>query len=148
MTFRVEASDDLVALLDSDRMRQAVDNLLHNASRFAPVGSEIVMAGSARGHDLVIEVSDSGPGFPPEFLPHAFERFSRPDSGRARAGGGTGLGLSIVQAIATAHGGKALAPQQGRGWCQRRVGAARRRHRPVSDGFIASSATKPVLSSA
>lgn len=115
VTFRVEASDELVALLDSDRMRQAVDNLLHNASRFAPVGSEIVMAASARGHDLVIEVSDSGPGFPPEFLPHAFERFSRPDSGRARAGGGTGLGLSIVQAIATAHGGKALARNRAEG---------------------------------
>ena len=115
VTLRVEASDELVALLDSDRMRQAVDNLLHNASRFAPVGSEIVMAASARGHDLVIEVSDSGPGFPPDFLPHAFERFSRPDSGRARAGGGTGLGLSIVQAIVTAHGGKALAGNRAEG---------------------------------
>jgi len=49
VTLRVEASDELVALLDSDRMRQAVDNLLHNASRFAPVGSEIVMAPAPAG---------------------------------------------------------------------------------------------------
>ena len=48
---------------------------------------------------------DEGPGFPPDFLPHAFERFSRPDE--ARSGGGAGLGLAIAQAIAAAHGGSA-----------------------------------------
>jgi len=59
------------------------------------------------GPDLVIEVRDSGPGLPAEFLPHAFERFRRPDSGRSRSDGGAGLGLAIVQAIALAHGGRA-----------------------------------------
>jgi two-component system OmpR family sensor kinase len=54
-----------------------------------------------------LHVSDSGPGFPPEFLPHAFERFRRADA--ARSDGGTGLGLAIVDAIATAHGGRARA---------------------------------------
>jgi len=58
---------------------------------------------------VVIEVTDSGPGFPADFLPHAFERFRRPDVGRSRADGGSGLGLAIVAAIATAHGGKATA---------------------------------------
>jgi signal transduction histidine kinase len=52
-------------------------------------------------------VSDSGPGFPPDFLPHAFERFRRVDT--ARAEGGTGLGLAIVDAIAQAHSGRAAA---------------------------------------
>jgi len=65
------------------------------------------------GHEvaaqLVIEVSDRGPGFPPEFRPHAFERFSRADSGRARARGGSGLGLAVVHAIAASHGGTAEA---------------------------------------
>jgi len=102
---RVEADGELTALVDRGRLRQAMDNLLLNALRFAPSGSEIVVSATARGQDVVLEVTDSGPGFPVEFLPHAFERFSRPDS--ARAGGGAGLGLSIVQAIATAHGGRA-----------------------------------------
>jgi two-component system OmpR family sensor kinase len=102
---RVEADDELTALVDAGRLRQAVDNLLHNAVRFAPSGSEIVVRVAASGQNVLLDVTDSGPGFPVEFLPHAFERFSRPDS--ARAGGGAGLGLSIVQAIAVAHGGRA-----------------------------------------
>ena len=52
-------------------------------------------------------MSDAGPGFPPDFLPHAFERFRRVDT--ARAEGGSGLGLAIVDAIAQAHGGRAAA---------------------------------------
>jgi two-component system OmpR family sensor kinase len=52
-------------------------------------------------------VIDGGPGFPPEFLPHAFERFGRADSSRGE--GGSGLGLAIVEAIAVAHGGRARA---------------------------------------
>ena len=61
------------------------------------------------GPSLVIEVRDSGPGFPPDFLPHAFERFRRPGQDRARSAGGAGLGLAIVQAIALAHEGRVVA---------------------------------------
>jgi two-component system, OmpR family, sensor kinase len=99
----------LVADLDPDRIREAVDNLVDNALRFAPEGTSIVLAARAAGGDLVLEVSDEGPGFPAEFLPQAFERFRRPDSGRARSDGGAGLGLAIVSAIAHAHGGRATA---------------------------------------
>lgn len=67
------------------------------------------MSGHEVAAQLVIEVSDRGPGFPPEFRPHAFERFSRADSGRARARGGSGLGLAVVHAIAASHGGTAEA---------------------------------------
>jgi hypothetical protein len=57
-----------------------------------------------------IEVSNSGPGFPAEYLTHAFQRFARPaDTGRTRSEGGAGLGLAIVNAIARAHGGWASA---------------------------------------
>ena len=58
---------------------------------------------------LAIEVTDKGPGFAPEFLPHAFERFRRPDASRSRSDGGAGLGLAIVEAIAVTHGGTATA---------------------------------------
>jgi signal transduction histidine kinase len=58
-------------------------------------------------------VRDEGPGFPPAFLPRAFERFTRADEARAR--GGTGLGLAIAAAIAAAHGGTAHAANGERG---------------------------------
>jgi signal transduction histidine kinase len=58
---------------------------------------------------LTVEVDDRGPGFPTEFLPHAFDRFHRAGDDRSRDEGGTGLGLSIVRAIARAHGGEAVA---------------------------------------
>jgi two-component system OmpR family sensor kinase len=105
----VQAPAGLVADLDPDRIREAIDNLVDNALRFAPAGTSIVLAARAAGGDLTVEVADRGPGFPAEFLPHAFERFRRPDSGRARSDGGAGLGLAIVSAIAHAHGGRATA---------------------------------------
>jgi two-component system OmpR family sensor kinase len=107
---------------DQDRLRQAVDNLLSNAIRHSPAGGTVELA-AARGRrhaqDLVvIEVRDQGPGFPPGFLPHAFERFSRADAGRSRAEGGTGLGLAIVDFIARAHGGRAVAVNRPDGGAQ------------------------------
>ena len=110
VTCRVDAQPGTYASLDVDRIRQAVDNLIDNALRFAPGGSVIVLAARADApSDLDIEVRDDGPGFPAGFLPHAFERFRRPDSGRSRGDGGAGLGLAIVRAIVAAHGGVATA---------------------------------------
>ena len=109
VTCRIDVPAGTRACVDPDRIRQAIDNLLGNALRFAPAGSVIVIAAREDGPDLSIEVRDTGPGFPADFLPHAFERFRRPDAGRSRDGGGAGLGLAIVQAIAVAHGGTATA---------------------------------------
>ena len=109
VTGRVDVPPGTYADVDPDRILQAVDNLVGNALRFAPRGSVIVLAARAGGRDLEIDVSDDGPGFPVGFLPHAFERFTRPDSGRSRGDGGAGLGLAIVRAIAVAHGGTATA---------------------------------------
>jgi two-component system OmpR family sensor kinase len=115
VTCRVDAAPGLTAVVDAGRIRQAVDNLLDNALRFAPRGTTVVISGEITGTSLVIEVRDAGPGFPPEFLPHAFERFRRPDQGRARSAGGAGLGLAIVQAIALAHEGRAVAANRPEG---------------------------------
>ena len=125
---RVDVQPGTCADVDPDRIRQAVDNLIGNALRFAPRGSVIVLAARAAGGGLDIEVSDDGPGFPAGFLPHAFERFARPDSGRSRGDGGAGLGLAIVRAIAAAHGGVATAGNKPGG------GAVVRLHLPGAVG--------------
>jgi signal transduction histidine kinase len=106
---RVDAPTGLYAKLDGERIRQAVDNLVENALRFSPSGTEITLTARAQGGDLELEMADHGPGFPTDFLPHAFERFRRPDSSRSRIEGGAGLGLAIVMTIAVAHGGMATA---------------------------------------
>jgi two-component system OmpR family sensor kinase len=104
------------ARLDPARVRQALDNLLGNAIRHTPPGGLVTVAGQMDGSELVLEVADSGPGFPAEFAGVAFEPFTRVDAGRAPDDGGTGLGLAIVRAIAEAHGGSvALSPRSGGG---------------------------------
>jgi hypothetical protein len=104
---------DLPAQADPDRLRQAVDNLIRNAIRHAPPGSVIEVSGrsgiAAGRRTVLVSVRDHGPGFPPDFLPHAFERFRRADPARSSRSGGSGLGLAIVASIAEAHGGRAAA---------------------------------------
>ncbi|HEX8863531.1 MAG TPA: ATP-binding protein [Actinomycetes bacterium] len=105
----LQVEPELVAAVDGDRLRQAVDNLLDNALRVAPAGSEVRLEAGRRNGTLEVSVSDRGPGFPAGFLPHAFERFHRADTARTRQHGGAGLGLAIVNAIAHGHGGRAEA---------------------------------------
>lgn len=95
----------LVIHADRVRLEQALGNLVDNALRHG--GDDIRLAAVGRNGSAELHVADNGPGFPPEFLEHAFERFSRADQARRR--GGAGLGLAIVQTIAEAHGGAARA---------------------------------------
>jgi signal transduction histidine kinase len=108
---RISVLDDGVGAVrgDVDRLRQALDNLLSNAIRHSPAGGTVLVRLAREGADTVLEVADGGAGFPPEFLPSAFERFARSDDARTRDRGGSGLGLAIVAAIMAAHGGAAVA---------------------------------------
>ena len=90
---------------DAERLRQALDNLIDNALRYGRGPIEVSVQPTQGS--VEIHVTDEGPGFPPGFLPRAFERFSRADAARSRDG--VGLGLSIVEAIARAHRGEAHA---------------------------------------
>jgi signal transduction histidine kinase len=90
---------------DPARLEQALANLVDNALTYGD-GTVALSARQVNG-SVELHVSDEGPGFPPEFLPRAFERFTRADEARTR--GGTGLGLAIAAAIAGAHGGSAHA---------------------------------------
>jgi two-component system, OmpR family, sensor kinase len=107
----VDAPEDSVLVGDRLRLEQALGNLVDNALRHGAgtIRLEAVDVAAV----IVLRVSDEGPGFPDDFLTHAFERFSRADV--ARAGGGAGLGLAIVDAIARAHGGTATAKNSANG---------------------------------
>jgi two-component system, OmpR family, sensor kinase len=101
-TLEAEPSSAVVHA-DPERLGQALGNLVENALRH---GAGIVtLFARERGGSLELHVLDAGGGFPPEFLPLAFDRFSRGEE--SRAGGGSGLGLSIVALIAAGHGGRA-----------------------------------------
>lgn len=97
---------DVSLTVDRLRLEQALSNLVDNALRHGAGRVELEALTGPNGR-LELHVRDEGPGFPPDFLPHAFERFTRPTADRA--GHGSGLGLAIVETIAFAHGGTALA---------------------------------------
>ena len=99
----VTASDGVELVGDQVRLEQALGNLVDNALRHG--GAPVRLSATTTNGAVELHVLDEGPGFPPEFLPRAFERFSRPDE--ARSGQGAGLGLALAQAIAVAHGGSA-----------------------------------------
>lgn len=109
VAIEVHGDPSLAVPLDAELFRRAIDNLLDNALRFAPPGSSVTLDIGTEGHELVVRVADRGPGFPPEFLPHAFERFRRADDARSRADGGSGLGLAIVLSVTEAHRGTVTA---------------------------------------
>jgi two-component system, OmpR family, sensor kinase len=107
LAVHVDQSVELLAVPSS--CRRVLDNLVDNALRYAPAGSTIEVRVRHVDHEVEIEVLDRGPGFPPGFLPHAFERFRRADDARSRDSGGAGLGLAIVRSVAERAGGSATA---------------------------------------
>jgi signal transduction histidine kinase/DNA-binding NarL/FixJ family response regulator len=91
---------------DRDRLMQVITNLLGNAIKFTPEGGRIAVSCARRSSAVEVRVADSGPGIPPESLPHVFDRFYQ-SSGRAKARAeGVGLGLTIAKGIVDAHGGR------------------------------------------
>jgi two-component system OmpR family sensor kinase len=119
---RADQEDELSVLGDPDRLRQLVLNLVDNAIKYTPADGRVTVTVVEEEHWARIDVSDTGPGIPPEHLqpspngvPLIFERFYRADKSRARTaasnggngrGGGTGLGLAIAYWIVQAHAGR------------------------------------------
>lgn len=105
---------DLTIDADAEKLEQALQNLAANAIRHTPDGGRLTLAAEVvdadDGFAASLTVKDTGPGIPPEHLPHIFERFYKADASRsAAAAAGSGLGLSIVQAIVARHGGTVTA---------------------------------------
>ena len=98
---------------DPARMQQVVWNLLTNAIKFTPEGGRVAVQVSRTSCDLSIEVTDTGIGIEPDFLPYVFDRFRQQDGASTRSHGGLGLGLSIVQHLVALHGGSVEARSAG-----------------------------------
>jgi CheY-like chemotaxis protein/anti-sigma regulatory factor (Ser/Thr protein kinase) len=100
---------------DAERLQQVVWNLLSNAIKFTPKGGRVQVRLEAIDSHVDIVVEDNGPGIPPEFLPHVFERFRQADSSSTRAHKGLGLGLAIVRHLVELHGGTVKAENRAHG---------------------------------
>ncbi len=85
-----------------DELHRLTINLLENALRHTPAGTEINVSTRTTNGQVELVVEDNGPGVPPELMPTLFERFVR---GAGDSGGSFGLGLAIVHAVAASHGG-------------------------------------------
>ncbi|WP_437738227.1 ATP-binding response regulator [Sorangium sp. So ce1335] len=110
----VEARDARV-LADATRLQQVFWNLVSNAVKFTPAGGVVRASVARRGAGLHIEISDTGQGIRPDFLPFVFERFSQADSSTTRRHGGLGLGLAIVRHLVELHGGRISVRSEGEG---------------------------------
>ena len=104
LALRVEPSEAVWALGDSDRTRHILLNLASNAVRYTPGGS-ITFALRQNGDVVGASVRDTGPGIAPEHVERIFDRFFRIDQSRSRELGGTGLGLAIARLFAELQGG-------------------------------------------
>ncbi|MGJ3251612.1 MAG: response regulator [Elainellaceae cyanobacterium] len=102
-------------LADSNRLQQVLWNLLSNAIKFTPNSGKVVVRAEPIDSYLQIQVSDSGIGITPDFLPHIFEYFRQADGSTTRSHGGLGLGLAITRHLVELHGGTIYADSQGLG---------------------------------
>jgi two-component system OmpR family sensor kinase len=100
--------EPLLVCGDEHRLRQVLANLLSNARIHTPPGTSVRVGVKPDGPWAVVTVQDDGPGFPPDLLPRAFDRFTRADASRSRDSGGVGLGLAIVAAVVSAHRGEVM----------------------------------------
>ncbi len=107
--------DELVAMVDAERLGMAVTNLLINAVRFTPGGGHITLDLERHGSEAWMRVRDEGVGISPGQLGRIFDRFYQVEDHMTRRHEGIGLGLAIVRAIARAHGGRAWAESEGEG---------------------------------
>ena len=100
---------------DSDRLQQAIGNLLTNAVKFTPAAGCIRVELSRSEQSVIVSVHDNGKGIAKPFLPHVFDRFRQEDDAATRRHSGLGLGLALVRHIVAAHGGSVSARSEGEG---------------------------------
>jgi len=106
-TVRADIPDSLHMIAgDVGMIERLLTNLIDNAVRHTPVNGNVTVSLSQQNGVVRVLVADSGPGIPPEDLPHLFERFYIGDESRSRAREGSGLGLAISRRIVELHAGE------------------------------------------
>jgi signal transduction histidine kinase len=98
---------------DSDRIREAIDNMLSNAIKYSPIGARIGVAAECSDQSAVIRITDQGPGLSADDIARLFGRFQRLSAKPTGGESSTGLGLSIVKRIVDLHGGTVVAETTG-----------------------------------
>jgi len=108
LTLKIGEIDQVLVCGDPDRLKQVLVNLIGNAIQYTPAGGQVIVSLGKTANQARLTVSDTGPGIPPEDMPHLFERFYRGEKSRTRSadGKGFGLGLSIAYWIVRNHGGR------------------------------------------
>ncbi|MFX4262812.1 ATP-binding protein [Pelotomaculum propionicicum] len=102
----LDIEPEIICSFDTDKMKQVVLNLFHNAVQHTdPEKGQIRISLAKMDSGVQLTVRDNGPGISESHLPHVFDRFYRSDSSRTRKYGGAGLGLAITRSIVNAHGG-------------------------------------------
>jgi PAS domain S-box-containing protein len=129
-------ADFPVILADETRLEQVLANLVSNALKYAPNG-EIKISGTTRPEQVIVCVSDEGPGIDARDLPHIFDRFYR-SADAAKQTKGAGLGLFLARAIVEAHGGRMWADASTR-FRQAQPGGSAQRPKPDSGARICFS---------
>ena len=105
-TIRVSSSEDLIlARIDAKLIVQVIINLVDNAVKYTPVGSVIEIDTQKQAQQIIVSVSDNGPGIPDEQKPHVFDMFYSGANQIADSRRSLGLGLALCKSIVTAHGG-------------------------------------------
>jgi signal transduction histidine kinase len=100
---------------DPERLQQVIWNLLTNAIKFTPRGGRIEVRLERRDSGVQVQVSDSGRGIAPDFVPRVFERFSQAEASSSRSQPGLGIGLALVRHLVELHGGTVQVASDGEG---------------------------------
>jgi signal transduction histidine kinase len=116
----VEEGPDVIAQVDAPKVERILDNLVRNALRHTPVGTNVWVRVEQEDGDAVLSVEDDGPGVPGIARERIFEPFERGAAGIA-TGPGSGLGLAIVSRFARLHGGTAIVEEREGGGAAFRV---------------------------
>jgi two-component system sensor histidine kinase CpxA len=103
---RMEVDDSLTVRAEPELLSRALGNIVRNALRYAAQDGPVTVTAARHGEQILITVSDNGPGVPVEALPKLFDAFFRPDTARNREQGGAGLGLAIVKSCVEACRGR------------------------------------------
>jgi two-component system sensor histidine kinase CpxA len=138
-----DGDDEFLVEADPDLLRSAIENVIRNATRYTAEGTTVEVRlerqNGPNGEEMVIRVSDSGPGVPEAALAKIFEPFYRLDDARNRQTGGAGLGLSIADRAIRLHGGQLRASNRKEGGLEIEIRIPTAPRFPAQNGKIGRS---------